>query len=98
LGNIRLTYSDLNADGLITTPDEILEEMHYYPFGMMMEGSWMGSSGQYGYNGIEYENFLDLEMNLATYRGLDPTFGRWMQVDPKAEAVMGMSPYCAMDD
>ena len=28
LGNIRLTYSDLNADGLITTPDEILEEMH----------------------------------------------------------------------
>ena len=50
LGNIRLTYSDLNADGLITTPDEIIEEMHYYPFGMMMEGSWMGSSGQYGYN------------------------------------------------
>ncbi len=93
LGNIRLTCSDLNADGLITTPDEILEEMHYYPYGMMMEGSWMGDAGQYGYNGIEYENFLDLEMNLATYRGLDPALGRWWQVDPKGEHDYASSPY-----
>ncbi|HMQ09023.1 MAG TPA: RHS repeat-associated core domain-containing protein, partial [Saprospiraceae bacterium] len=75
---------------------EIIEEMHYYPFGMMMEGSWMGETGQYGYNGIEYENFLDLEMNLATYRGLDPALGRWMQVDPKAEAAFSHSPYNSM--
>ena len=61
-----------------------------------MEGAWMGSSGQYGYNGIEYENFLDLEMNLATYRGLDPALGRWGQVDPKAEALYGLSPYNSM--
>ncbi len=98
LGNIRLTYSDLNADGLITTPDEILEEMHYYAFGMMMEGSWMGDAGQYGYNGIEYENFLDLEMNLATFRGLDPALGRWWQVDPKAEATFPLTPYGSMNN
>ena len=98
LGNIRLTYSDLNADGLITTPNEILEEMHYYAYGMMMEGAWMGSSGQYGYNGIEYENFLDLEMNLATYRGLDPALGRWGQVDPKAEVTFPLTPYGSMNN
>ena len=62
----------------------------------MMEGSWMGSSGQYGYNGIEYENFLDLEMNLATYRGLDPALGRWCQVDPYAESFYSISPYNSM--
>ena len=50
LGNIRLSYSDLNADGLITTPDEIIEEMHFYPYGLLMQGSWMGETGQYGYN------------------------------------------------
>ena len=34
---------------------------------------------------------------MAFYRGLDPTTGRWMQVDPKAEeAGYNMSPYCAM--
>ena len=35
-------------------------------------------------------------MNLATYRGLDPTLGRWWQVDPKAEAAYSHSPYNSM--
>ena len=35
-------------------------------------------------------------MNLATYRGLDPTLGRWWQVDPKAEALRPHSPYNSM--
>ncbi|MCL9768865.1 DUF6443 domain-containing protein [Flavobacterium sp. HXWNR69] len=33
LGNIRLSYSDANSDNLITQ-DEIIEENHYYPFGL----------------------------------------------------------------
>jgi RHS repeat-associated protein len=36
------------------------------------------------------------QSDFAFYRGLDPILGRWYQVDPKAEAVMDMSPYCAM--
>ena len=37
-------------------------------------------------------------MNLASYRGLDPTLGRWWQVDPKAEATYGLTPYGAMNN
>lgn len=40
---------------------------------------------------------LGLNVNLATFRTLDPATGRWWQVDPKAEATMGMSPYGAMN-
>ena len=32
---------------------------------------------------------------MAFYRGLDPTTGRWMQVDPKAEHDISTSPYVA---
>ena len=48
----------------------------------------------YKFNGIERVEAF--ESDFAFYRGLDPILGRWYQVDPKAEAVMGMSPYCAM--
>ena len=33
LGNIRLSYSDANNNNVITE-NEILEENHYYPFGL----------------------------------------------------------------
>ena len=36
------------------------------------------------------------QSDFAFYRGLDPILGRWYQVDPEAEAMMDMSPYCAM--
>ncbi len=33
---------------------------------------------------------------MATYRSLDPALGMWLGVDPKAEALYGLSPYQAM--
>ena len=33
MGNIRLSYSDANYDGLISATSEIVEENNYYPFG-----------------------------------------------------------------
>lgn len=81
----------------MSTDDELLEETHYYPYGMAMDGPWMSvGSMDYGYNGVEYEDFMGLDMNLATYRGLDPALGRWCQVDPKAESYIGLSPYNSM--
>jgi len=38
LGNIRLSYSDKNNDGQITTSTEIIEEKNYYPFGLEHKG------------------------------------------------------------
>ncbi|HKK77048.1 MAG TPA: RHS repeat-associated core domain-containing protein, partial [Saprospiraceae bacterium] len=92
-------YADLDNDGQIETPEEILWEGHYYPFGMEMKGPWMDQPTQetnYKYNGIEKEEHHGLNINIATYRVLDPAVGQWCSVDPKAEVLGDMSPYQAM--
>jgi len=101
LGNARVMYSDLNNDGEIQTPEEILWEGHYYPFGMEMKGPWMDQAAReskYSYNGIEKVDNFDLNVNMATFRTLDPALGRWWSVDPKAEANYGLSPYNSMNN
>lgn len=102
LGNRRVTYSDLNGNGHIdmtTDPEtnEVLDEKNYYPFGMEMVGNWLEDAGRasnYRYNGIERVEELGLDM--AFYRSYDPAIGRWLQVDPKAESFVAMSPYSGM--
>ena len=100
LGNTRLVYADRNGDGLIATPSEIVQEEHYFPFGMKMTGPWMGGTAgaktKYQYNGIEYLDAFALNVNMAAYRTLDPTIGRWWGVDPKAEHDFASTPYNAM--
>ena len=39
---------------------------------------------------------MELGLDMAFYRTLDPGLGRWMEVDPKAEMGYGMSTYCSM--
>jgi len=45
LGNIRVSFTDKDNDGLITvaldSTNEVLEENHFYPFGMKMDGPWL---------------------------------------------------------
>ncbi|CAM1356395.1 DUF6443 domain-containing protein [Tenacibaculum halocynthiae] len=38
LGNVRLSYTDNNKDGVITASSEIIEESNYYPFGLKHKG------------------------------------------------------------
>jgi RHS repeat-associated protein len=68
----------------------VLEETHYYPFGLTMAG--ISSNALKGanyaenrkkYNGIEHTIDLDLNQFDAFYRTLDPQIGRWWQLDPK---------------
>jgi RHS repeat-associated protein len=107
LGNTRLLYADrhgattvLPADGIISVPSEIVQEEHYYPFGMKLTGPWMGGAAgaksAYQYNGIEHVDAFELNVNMAMYRTLDPVVGRWWSVDPKAELMIGWSPYNSM--
>lgn len=101
LGNTRLMYSDLNNNGIPEVPNEIIQEEHYYPFGMKMTGPWMsaGSSSAtmpYQYNGIDHVNAFNLNVNMAAFRTLDPVIGRWWQVDPKAEHDVANTPYGSM--
>ncbi len=97
LGNIRLWVSDLDNDGILEMPSEILQEKHYYPFGMVMEGPWMESSAnpvnKYQYNGKELHT--EFGLNLMDYgaRWYDAAVGRWWSVDPLAEDYMSWSGY-----
>ena len=99
LGNARIMYSDKNSDGQIETSEEIVWEGHYYPFGMEMNGPWMDKPEKeinYKFNGIEKVDNFGLDINMATFRTLDPAIGRWWSVDPKAEHDYAGSPYSSM--
>ncbi len=99
LGNIRLSYEDMNDDGVISPETEIKEENHYYPFGLKHTGYNNQISGRdhnYGYNGIEESNELGnnmLEMDLRQY---DPAIARWIVQDPVTHH--NFSPYQAFDN
>jgi RHS repeat-associated protein len=45
----------------------------------------------YRFNGIEHSEELGLD--LAVFRSYDPAIGRWLQIDPMAEAMPSMTPY-----
>lgn len=106
LGNARVTFADLDGNGWITIednpntqieePQELLQENHYYPFGMNMVGPWYsteGSSDKYQYNGKELNTEFDLGWNDYGARWYDAAIGRFTGVDPLAEAYSPISPY-----
>ncbi|MEL6811879.1 MAG: DUF6443 domain-containing protein, partial [Bacteroidota bacterium] len=66
LGNVRLSYSDDNGNGSIST-NEIIEESNYYPFGLKQKGYNNTVSGgndlaqQWKFGGKEYNEELGLK-------------------------------------
>ena len=78
----------------------LLEETHYYPFGLTMAGISSKAlkvdyiENKKKFNGIEQTTELDLNQYDAFYRNLDPQTGRWFQVDPKPNVFE--SPYTSM--
>ncbi len=105
LGNVRLSYADENRDGVITSSSdpnttEIINENNYYPFGGLHKGyndsqsAFANATAQkWKYNGMEYEDGLDLNSYDFGARNYDPWVGRWMNVDPLANTYEGISPY-----
>ncbi len=100
LGNVRLSYSDTNNDGAITPATEIIEESNYYPFGLKHKGynnvtSSLGNSTaqKFGYNGVELNESLELNLYEMDWRGYDASLGRFMQIDNHAETYMEWSTY-----
>lgn len=85
LGNGRL-YFDINA-GVVRK----IQETDYYPFGLDIQRSLLGTENKYQYNGKEKQD----EEKMYDYgaRFYDPVIGRWNVIDPLAEKMRRHSPY-----
>ena len=112
--NIRLKYAQ---DPSNNNEVSILEEDHYYPYGLKhlgyntahkifkgIEGPgtgitltpvnpFLGDSYKYKFGGKEYDDTFNINTYDFGARNYDPALGRWMNLDPLAEAMRRHSPY-----
>jgi RHS repeat-associated protein len=96
LGNARLSFSDVNTNGTVDFATEVLQENHYYPFGLNFDGNWKNDAARdnrYQYNGKEINDDFGLNWNDYGARWYDGSVGRWWSVDPLAEKSIAWSSY-----
>jgi RHS repeat-associated protein len=98
------SYQDVYFDDVtvLLLPGPLLEETHYYPFGLTMTGISTRAAGRME-NRHRFGSKELQSMELANGNGLDwydydariydPQIGRWLNQDPHAEKYSELSPY-----
>ena len=100
LGNVRLSYADINGNGTIEPATEILEENNYYPFGLKHKGyNEIANSNRseeaeaYKFLNKEYEDSFALNITETDFRHYDSALGRFNVLDPMAELAPDFTQY-----
>jgi RHS repeat-associated protein len=82
---------------ILSTGPVIVQETHYDPWGVELQGLGYQQGGlkvnKYLYQGKEFQDGLNLNVYDFHARGYDPSIGRTMQMDPRAEFFYDYSPY-----
>ena len=82
---------------VVHTKGAILQEDHYYPFGMsinaLSSSAPLSKPNQFKYNGKEFDTDFDINWYDYEARMYDPVVGRWNHIDPLAEIYHTYSPY-----
>jgi len=91
LGNVRIVFVEDNTGML-----DIIQENHYYPFGMQMNGNWHKQQtvkNDYLYNGKELNTELGLNWSDYGFRFYDAAIGRFTGVDPISDQFPHVTTY-----
>ncbi|WP_333624252.1 DUF6443 domain-containing protein [Sphingobacterium siyangense] len=72
---------------------QVLEENHYYPFGLTISQSSIGVEQPYKLTSKELEKAFDLNTYDFGARQYDMQIGRWTSIDPLAEMFSNASPF-----
>jgi len=95
LGNVRISFADVDEDGSIDETMEVLTSQSFYPFGLRHGGTFAqsGVANQYRYNGKELQDELGLGWYDYGARMYDASVGRWNGVDALADSFPTWSTY-----
>ncbi|KOF04090.1 hypothetical protein OB69_03635 [Roseivirga seohaensis subsp. aquiponti] len=92
-------FDDLN---ITHTKGAILQEDHYYPFGLNISAlsstAPLSKPNNYKFNGNEEQTEFDLNLYDFNARMYDATLGRFANIDPLADVETSWTPYRAFYD